>query len=178
MDIFRYLSSNRDSVANIPDHSAPGVYAIFALDPNCLPEVDLPVSALVYIGLSSDLEQRNHFKARHSGFHSPRRSFGAILKKTLNLSATLRAPGNSETNYKNFRFTDGGERRLTEWMGSNLQYSTYLFDGDVDQLKTELIRENEPPLNLTKWRNPQKKKIQDLRRACVDEAEVIWQNHR
>ncbi len=174
MDAFRHLSSSRDSVVNIPDHPAAGVYAIFAKSAERLPAVVLPSSGLVYIGLSSDLEQRNHFKAKHSGFHGPRRSIGAILKTELNLTATPRAPGASETNYKNFRFSEDGEERLTRWMRLNLEYSIYPFDGNVDQLETRLIRENEPPLNLTKWRNPQKQKIQALRNVCKEEAKIIW----
>jgi hypothetical protein len=174
MDVFRYLLDHRDSVANIPDHSSSGVYAIFAKNGDCLPDIDLPRVGLVYIGLSSDLEERNHFKARHSGFHSPRRSVGAILKKTLNLTAILRAPGPSKSNYQNFRFTVDGEDRLTAWMQSNLEYSIYPFAGDVDELERRLIVENEPPLNLTKWRNPQKSKIRALRDACKEEAKLVW----
>lgn len=153
MDVFRYLSDHRDSVANIPDHPSSGIYAIFAKNEDCLPDIDLPLGGLVYIGRSSHLEQRNHFKAKHSGFHSPRRSIGAILKKTLNLTATPRAPGPAENNYSNFRFTDEGEARLTAWMQSKLEYSIYPFPGDVDELERRLIVENEPPLNLNKWRN-------------------------
>ncbi len=178
MNVFRNLFTTRDSVPNIPDHPDWGVYAIFAKDPNCLPGIVLPSSGLVYIGLSTDLEQRNHFKAKHSGFHSPRRSIGAILKTKLHLNAIPRAAGDSETNYKKFRFDDYGEQRLSRWMRSNLEYSIYPFDGDVDQLETQLIRDNDPPLNLTKWPNPQKRKIQALRNTCKEEAKLVWQEHR
>jgi hypothetical protein len=174
MDVFRYLLDHRDSVANIPDNASSGVYGVFAKNGDCLPDVDLPRGGLVYIGLSSDLEQRNHFKARHSGFSSPRRSIGAILKKALNLTAIPRAPGLSETNYKNFRFAEDGEDRLTQWMRVNLEYSIYPFDGDVDELERRLIVENEPPLNLIKWRNPQNQKIRALRKACIEEAKLVW----
>ncbi len=174
MDAFHRLSQIRGSVADIPDRAAPGVYAIFVKDRTCLPGVDLPSSGLLYIGLSSDLAKRNHFKARDSGFHSPRRSIGAILKTSLNLTAVPRGRGRSETNYRNFRFTEDGEERLTDWMRSNLEYSIYPYDGDVAQLETQLIRDNEPPLNLTKWRNPQKRSIQALRDSCKAEAKTIW----
>lgn len=175
MNVFHFLSSNRDSVANIHDHPVPGVYAIFAKGPNSLPGIVLPSSGLVYVGLSTDLAQRNHFKAKHSGFHSPRRTIGAILKTELRLCAIPRSSGPSETNYKNYRFSEDGEQRLSQWMRSNLDYSIYPFDGEVNQLETSLIRDNEPPLNLTKWRNPQKQKIQALRNTCKAEARLIWQ---
>jgi hypothetical protein len=174
MDVFNYLLDHRDAVANIPDHPSSGVYAIFARNGDCVPDIDLPPSGLVYIGLSSDLERRNHFNAPHSGFHSPRRSIGAILKETLNLTAIPRAPGPSKSNYENFRFTQDGEDRLTSWMQSNLEYSIYPFSGDVDELERGLMVENEPPLNLNKWRNPQKQKIEALRKACKQEAKLVW----
>jgi hypothetical protein len=90
-------------------------------------------------------------------------------------SAIPRSSGPSETNYKNYRFSEDGEQRLSQWMRSNLDYSIYPFDGEVNQLETSLIRDNEPPLNLTKWRNPQKQKIQALRNTCKAEARLIWQ---
>jgi len=178
MSVFHDLSSNRDSIANIPDCPTPGAYAIFAIDPGCLPNIDLPPSGLVYIGLSIDLEKRNHFKAKHSGFHSPRRSIGAILKAQLQLTAIPRAGGASGSNYNNFRFSDDGEMHLSHWMRLNLEYSIFPFDGDVNELETQLIRDNKPPLNLTKWPNPQKKMIQVLRDTCKGEAKVVWQKHR
>ena len=143
MDVIAQLQAGRDAVANIPDRAEPGVYAIFAKDRNCLPSILIPQSELVYIGLSSDLEQRNHFKAKHSGFHSPRRSFGAILKDKLKLKAIPRGTSKSKTNFRNYRFSDEEEIRLTQWMRSNLEYAIYLYSGDIDVLETDLIRENE-----------------------------------
>ncbi len=171
------MFDNRDSVENIPNIPAPGVYAIFAKDRTCLPNICLPSNGLAYIGKSNDLEQRNHFKAKHSGFHTLRRSIGAILKVELALTAMPRSSGQSDTNYKNYRFSDEGELRLTNWMLSNLEYSIHPFDGDVGQLEEELILELEPALNLTIWSNPQKKTIQALRNACKAEAKLIWQNN-
>ena len=170
MGVFAQLQAGRNSVANIPDRAEPGVYAIFAKSRDRLPSITVPQSGLVYIGLSVDLEVRNHFKAKDSGFHSPRRSFGAILKGHLRLKVIPRGTGRSKSNYENFRFTDEGEARLTDWMRANLDYAIYPYSGDIDDLETKLIRENKPPINLTKWPNPQKKHIQALRKACVDEA--------
>ncbi len=131
MNAFSHLCDSRDAPTNIPDHPAPGVYAIFAKSLKCLPGIVLPPSGLVDVGLSSDLEERNHFKAKHSGFHSPRRSLGAILKTKLGLTAIPRSRGDSETNYKNFRFAGDGEKRLRRWMFANLEYSIHAFDGDI-----------------------------------------------
>jgi hypothetical protein len=40
----------------------------------------------------------------------------------------------------------------------------------VGELEKQLICYKKPPLNLTKWRNPQKPKIQALRNICKEEA--------
>ena len=174
MDVFAQLQAGRDSVANIPDAAEPGVYAIFARDRDCLPSIAIPQSELVYIGKSGDLEQRNHFKAKHSGFHSPRRSFGAILKDQLQLQAIPRGSGRSKTNYRCYRFSDEDEQKLTDWMMANLDYAICPYSGDIDVLEAELIQDNEPLLNLTNWVNPQKRHIQALRSNCAEEAKTLW----
>lgn len=168
--------ADRIDIDQIPDNVGSGVYAIFAKDgeADCLPEIKLNGN-VVYVGLTIDLAQRNHFKARHSGFHSPRRSFGAILKNELGLTAIPRASGRSASNYRNFRFTDEGEEKLTQWMRLHLVYSHHLCGVDeVDRLETELILALKPALNLTKWANPQGEIIKALRKICSEEAKAAW----
>lgn len=63
-------------------------------------------------------------------------------------------------------------------MRLNLEYSIYPYGGDVNEMETQLIRNNEPPLNLTKWSNPQKKKFQNLRDICKEEARQVWLKYR
>jgi hypothetical protein len=173
MDVFSHLSRSRGSVANITDPSAKGVYAIFSKTENCLPCINLPRNSLVYIGKSFDLERRNHFKAKNSGIHSPRRSLGAILRMQLGLNIIPRGSGASETDYHNFRFTEEGEEHLTCWMHSNLEYANYPYDGDVDQLEKRLISENKPPLNLKGWPNPQREIIEAKRKKCKEKAKAF-----
>ena len=174
--IFRYLSDNRMSPDSLPDAPEPGLYAIFAGSPGCLPDIVLPQTGLVYIGQSSDLARRNHFKPKngHSGFSSPRRNLGSILKMELSLTAEPRSAGRSETNFKNFRFAGDGEERLSEWMRRNLLCAIRPFGGDVASMEKRPIKDYEPPLNLTGWRNQQKKQIQALRDACKEEAKRVW----
>ena len=99
--VFRYLNDNRSGPDDLPYCPEPGVYAIFAAQSECLPLIVLPPSALVYIGRSDNLAKRSHFSKAHSGFSSPRRSLGALLKSALRLKAKPRSPGRSKTNYKN-----------------------------------------------------------------------------
>ena len=173
-DVFRLLCDNRLCPDGIPDRPAPGVYAIFAKTPDCLAGIVLPQNGLVYVGLSGNLAKRNHFKADHSGFSSPRRSFGALLKSELRLTAEPRSPGRSKANYERYRFGGNGERRLSAWMRCSLMCAIHPFDGDCAILEKRLIKENEPPLNLTGWCNPQKARIQELRKACREEAKLTW----
>ena len=170
--VFRTLSANRACADDVQERPEPGVYAIFAGVRDCLPGIVLPESGLVYIGLSSNLAERNHFQAKYSGFSSPRRSLGAILKSDLSLSAEPRT-GPSQANYKNYRFAGDGEKRLTAWMRQNLRYSVHPYEGDLNALEKRLIVENEPPLNLIKWPNPQKPHIENLGRACRLEAKLV-----
>ena len=172
--VFRSLSNRRFRPDDIPEHPEPGVYAIFAAQLECLPGIVLPPSGLVYVGQSSDLAHRNHFRMAHSGFSSPRRSLGALLKSPLRLQAAPRSSGHSKKNYENYRFAGDGEERLTAWMRCNLSYAIYPYNGDTENLEKQLIKENAPPLNLTYWRNPQKKQIQTSRKACKQEARLIW----
>lgn len=173
--VFRFLSDHRRSADDIPERPEPGVYALFAAQPDCLPGITLPQSGLVYVGQSSKLAKRNHFTARHSGRSSPRRSLGALLKSELGLTAEPRSQRRSDQRrYSHYRFGGDGETRLSEWMRRNLTCAIHPFDGDTKCLEQKLIEENEPPLNLQGWPedrpNPQKAQIDNLRKACREEA--------
>ena len=177
ISIFDQLSTIRDSVENTSERSGSGIYAIFAKKLDCLPEIILPSSGIIYVGVSTRLESRNHFKLKHSGFSTIRRSIGAILKDELNLSAEPRSKGKSTTNYKNFRFAGDGEKRLSLWMQSNLEYSVIELGGNLNEIETCLISENVPPLNLTNDENCQSKHIEELRNLCKEEAKIIWESN-
>ena len=170
----REMFATRAPVRDIPEIAAPGLYAIFARAGVPLGAIHLPDDGIVYIGQSGNLAQRNHFRAVHSGFHSPRRSMGAILKESLNLKPIPRSLGRSKTNYDRFRFTDEGEAALSAWMAENLEYAIFPATGDLLAMEGQAIRSAEPPLNLNKWKNPQKTLIESLRKVCKDEAKAVW----
>ena len=70
----------------VPSIGGPGVYAYFADTPDALLPVALGPGNLVYVGMTgASLKGRNHFDHEDSGFSSPRRSLGAILKDRLAL---------------------------------------------------------------------------------------------
>ncbi len=160
MDEFLTLQKRAGPAAEVKDHKVPGVYAIFAKKDNILPGIDLPETNLVYIGRAKNLAKRNHFKARNSGTHSPRRSLGAILRKELALTPIHGG--------KYYRFSNEDEAKLTDWMKMNLNYAIYRTEREKE-LEKELILEKRPPLNLTmikRCKNEQAPKIKGLIEGC------------
>ncbi|GEM_PF-768839 len=176
--VFRYFLENRLCSDDLAAHRGAGVYAIFAETQQCLPNIELPQSGLLYIGQSGNLAHRNHFKEKYKRPSTVRRSLGAILKSELELNAEPRLTGRSPSNYKNYCFGDQGETCLSKWMKKNLTCAIFLLDSDEHVRKIiekRLIKEYEPPLNLINWQNPQKKMIEKLREDCREKAKIVWQ---
>jgi len=164
------LLFQRYRASEVPSHDAPGVYALFLTSRPSLPGLVLE-SDVLYVGMTeSSLGVRNHFSHSHSGFSSPRRTLGALLREKLKLIALPRAPGPSLSNVRNYRFSEDGEKRLVAWMDSYLTYGLCPTNADIRKIEDRLIGELKPPLNLTGWRNPQAGRLKALRRACRDEA--------
>ncbi len=137
-----------------------------------LPGVTPGPRDVLYIGMTEDgLDVRNHFNSVHSGFSSPRRSFGALLKDKLALTAIQRGSGPSKTNFRCYRFSDEQEQQLSEWMRENLLGSQVQITENVAALERTLIKTLQPPLNLKGWHNPQRGFIKDRRALCAREAE-------
>jgi hypothetical protein len=165
------LLNHRYRPSEIPPVVAAGVYALFLTDPVALPALTVPTSGALYVGMAElSLKDRNHFVHGDSGFSSPRRSLGSLLKDELRLTAIRRGTGSSLRNIAKFRFPDDGEQRLSAWMDRYLRYSLARVSSDVRAVERRLIGELKPPLNLTHWPNPQAAHLRSLRRACRDEA--------
>ena len=56
------------------------------------------------------------------------------------------------------------------WNCSTWEYSFVVLENGIRNVERELIECLRPPLNLNKWRNPQKTAIMRMRKACADEA--------
>ena len=169
------LSRNRAAIQDVQVPRGPGVYAIFLATPGALPGVGEGADGLLYIGISANLAQREfdtHFQAGKSGFSTLRRTLGALLRDTLALTPRPRGSGTSDINYRNYRFDDAGEDRLSAWMREHLQVGVrpLSYPGDVER---ELVRHGQPPLNLTLWANPGAVAIKAARKACVDAARAV-----
>jgi hypothetical protein len=58
-------------------------------------------------------------------------------------------------------------------MNDRLSMNHVSLPGDEDEIKEterQVIARLQPPMNLIKWRNPQKKMVGELRRICREEA--------
>jgi hypothetical protein len=165
------LLASRCRPAAIPAIDRPGLYALFLNDPAALKDLAVSPSGLLYVGASgSSLEARNHFTHADSGFSSPRRSLGALLKGKLGLRAIARGSGASPSNARNYRFTPDGEQCLTAWMMEHLDYAFTVVEREAEAVERCLIAGVEPPLNLTGWPNPQRRQLRHLRALCHAEA--------
>jgi hypothetical protein len=170
-EVLRLLGDSATKIGDLAAPAAPGVYAYF-LRGFDLPGISNPGDGPIYIGLSSNLAQREfdtHFAEGQTGFSTLRRSIGAILKEELGLRARPRGTGASETNFRNYRFDNEGERRLSEWMRRSLLVGVQAVP-EPKALEDELITVARPPLNLKGWANPEAAGIKALRKACVNEA--------
>jgi hypothetical protein len=75
---------------------------------------------------------------------------------------------------------DDDERRLTNWMERHLTYGFCPVERvgkNIREIEGRLIKELRPPLNLTRWPNPQRAHLRALRRECRDKA-FDWRNTR
>jgi hypothetical protein len=171
--VWAELQQSRSRVEQLIAPAREGIYAIFALPSDALPIADVPSTGLVYIGRSGNLAERDfdtHFKTGASGFSTLRRSVGALLKDELGLKAIPRGTGSSDTNYRNYRFTEGGEDALSDWMAEHLELGVAVVLGRSVRLEQELITWLQPVLCLEGWPNSQAAAIMALRADCVAEA--------
>ena len=169
MEAFDRLRADRAPPDRAPEIVGPGVHAVFVRDGDRLPGLAVPETGPLYIGQSDRVERRDHLTMDNSGYSTPRRRLGALLREPLRLTALPRAPGALKLSVTNYRFSDGGERRLGEWMSLNLEYAA-LAVAAPKGLEAELIRRYEPPLCLRGWPNPQARAIERLRYRCREEA--------
>lgn len=167
MDTADDLLARVAPMALMPELRGRGVYLFCLRERHALPGIEVGAEGVVYVGMTEkSLLIRNHFLHAHSGGSTLRRSLGALLREELKLEPIRR--DSKPENASKFRFTDDGEIRLTEWMKTSLLAAQTEIFGNVRSRETALIREWEPPLNLTKWTNPQKTAVSAKRKACAD----------
>ncbi len=154
----------------------PGIYAFYLNSDVSLGSFQMNKDRFLYVGSSSNLAERefdNHFNSEQTGFSTLRRSLGALLKAQLDLVVLPRGSGDSESNFRNYKFQGDGEKRLTNWMKEHLDFG-FCEVHDYDAQEKLIIGRLQPFLNLTNWKNPAAATIKGLRKICADEARLRY----
>jgi hypothetical protein len=173
LEIITYLEKTKSNIKALRLPQRSGIYAIYLYFGSEIKLLNIKGGSLLYVGSTNNLAERVHeihFNPDSTGFSTVRRTFGALLKKDLDLKAVPRSSGPSGSNINNYKFFQEGEKRLTHWMVTNLEVGTCpVFEG-YEELEKKLIKELCPPLSLKGWKNPLKNKIMELRKECAAEA--------
>jgi hypothetical protein len=176
--ILEQLEKEKTTLQNVPlIKKQPRICIFYIKDINELHREFFPKEPkqwVLYVGESVNISERVKQHLECDQLPSTlRRSFGAILKQELKLKAIAGGNNKSESNIRNYRFGDKGERDLTCWMKQSLELSVYYcFEDKLNELKKGLIAQAKPLLNLTGWENPYRGRIEQLRKLCEEEAKT------
>lgn len=144
-----------------------GVYGVYLVEGFSLPGLTSADDGLLYIGHNATgISPLDHFSAGTEAGHatSAMRSLGALLQRQLSLELT---PSNAWNDGFSFTFTAQSDARLSAWMAKALHVAQLPLGSDTARARSLLVRQLEPPLNLSGWRNPQRSHILSVRRACA-----------
>jgi hypothetical protein len=147
------------AIAVVPNQ--PGLYAIHA-DAAVWAELTLgepPDDRPLYVGKAEaslvTRDIRTHFGDGRTGSSTLRRSFAALLRKSLRLMAQPRNPAKPERP-ANYGLPPAHDQRLTAWMQSNLRIAVWASDGraPLERIEKLALAHWLPPLNLEDVQTP------------------------
>lgn len=133
----------------------PGLYAIYG-DEQAWAELRLgtpPEDIPLYVGKAEDSlvkrDLRTHFGDGRTGSSTVRRSFAALLREHLELTARPRNPAKPGY-YSSFGLSPTDDAELTRWMRNRLELAVWSSDGSrpLAAIETNLLRRWQPPLNI------------------------------
>ena len=169
------------AVALVP--ATAGLYAVWAEDTAWLALGLRPVRDHhpLYVGKSESSlrgrEVNTHFDAGQgvaskTGSSTVRRSFAALLAPSLGLHAVPRNVDKPDY-FSNYSLRGEDDLRLTRWMHSHLQLSTWSYDnssaGSLGDIESCVIASFDPPLNIDKAPSP-RLELKAARAALAREA--------
>jgi hypothetical protein len=184
--ILEYLERNPVSIENLSYNTDSGVYAIHFYGrefPLQYAVEYVKIRPIIYIGKTessfSSRDFKTHFANGRTGVSTLRRSLGALLLVELNLKPIPRGSGRTEMDFRNYKFVDDGEERLTAWMKSNLQLSVYPLNQErIAKIENKLIKLAVPVLNLKdNYGNLFYRTIEEKRNNCVQLAKQNRDQH-
>lgn len=165
---FTLFDPKKHSSNDIPDN--PGNYIVCLNKGSKLPSIGIECKTkrfqslnVIYTGIAGKSlrkrDYRQHFTGNNAGSSTLRKSLGSLFgypKIARDKDAT-----NGKTKFK-----ENDEIKLSEWMKTNLVLY-YKSNLNPDKLEDELIKEYNPPLNLSKNKNIEnldyRKRLSELR---------------
>ncbi len=165
----------KDALPVLP--ATPGLYAIYGNEAVWqqlrlgTPATDVPL----YVGKAEDsLVKRDlatHFGNGRTGSSTLRRSFAALLREELELSAVPRNPA-KPSHFSNYGLIPTDDAKLTAWMRNWLQIAVWSTDGSrpLAVIEAEVLRHWIPPLNIAGVDHRWKADLQRRRKVMADQA--------
>lgn len=160
--------------------SVPNAAGLYAFHANSTAWVELglgdpPDDRPLYVGKAeqslASRDVRTHFGTGRTGSSTLRRSLAALLAKRMRLRAIPRNP-DKPSHFSNYKLTDAGERKLTEWMQTNLSL-TYWKATPATKLavvELEVLADLLPPLNVQGVRTDWTAELSAARKRLADQA--------
>lgn len=163
--------------ARVP--ARPGLYAIYGNADSWrqLGLGDPPDGRPLYVGKAEvNLVARDlatHFGDGRTGSSTVRRSFAALLRGPLRVTAQPRNPKRPER-FANYGLAPEHDVSLTSWMRERLELAVWPKPAECElalaQIEREILIQLLPPLNLKDVRTPWSVQVKAARAAMADEA--------
>jgi hypothetical protein len=165
----------RDALPELP--AKPGLYAIYCDEAGWtdLGLQEREVEEAVYVGKAEDsLVSRDlvsHFGNGRTGSSTVRRSFAALLRERLALSAVPRNPS-KPGHFASYGLAPADDAKLTGWMREHLQIAVWPWDhteplADVERSVLQWLH---PTLNIAGVQHRYRSLLQAKRKVMADQA--------
>lgn len=174
--IVNHFVTSQISIGEVQVYSKlPGIYAFFFIGKNFpLEGFKVPDNRIIYIGKTESSQQsrdaNTHFKTGRTGSSTVRKSIGALLSQTEEITPVIRSTSDFiKGRTSQYKYDEVSEEKITDWMFENLAVAFYEYPQGKDAisiLETSLIQYLKPVLNIDSksMDNPYKSLIQKLRK--------------